>query len=75
MPRDENVDDFISLPMESNIMTPSQEHELWYHLNIPPRRPDDNDMRHYLAHMEEIASERFAQLEQVSPGTAAHPSR
>lgn len=66
-----NVDDFISLPMESNLMTPSQEHELWYHLKIPPRRADDNDMRHYLSHMEEIGSERFAELEKVSPGTAA----
>jgi hypothetical protein len=66
-----NVDDFISLPMEGKLMTPSQEHELWYHLKIPPRKPDDNDMRHYLAHMEELASDRFALLEKTSPGTAA----
>ena len=66
-----NVDDFISLPMEGKLMTPSQEHELWYHLKIPPRKPDDNDMRHYMSHVEEMSTERFQQLEKVSPGTAS----
>lgn len=66
-----NVDEIISLPNESKLLTPSQEHELWYHGNVPPRREDDNDMRHTLSHMEEMASERFKLLEQKSPGTAA----
>jgi hypothetical protein len=66
-----NVDEIISLPNEMNLLTPSQEHELWYHGNIPARKPDDNDMRHVLSHLEEMATERFQKLEQRSPGTAA----
>lgn len=66
-----NVEDIISLPDAQNLLTPSQEHELWYHGNVAPRKPDDNDLRHALSHMEEIASKRFAKLEQVSPQTAA----
>ncbi|MCP4899956.1 MAG: hypothetical protein GY906_23555 [bacterium] len=66
-----NVDEIISIPNESSIITPTEEHLLWYHGNVPPRRIDDNDMRHVTAHMEEIASETFAKLEQHSPGTAA----
>lgn len=66
-----NVDDFVSIPGESGILTPTEEHELWYHGNVAPRKADDNDMRHYISHMEEISSERFAELEKTSPGTAA----
>lgn len=66
-----NVDEIISLPNESNLLTPSQEHEIWYHGNVPVRKADDNDMRHILGHLEEIATERFALLQQKSPGTAA----
>ena len=44
---------------------------MWYHGSVPNRKPDDNDMRHILGHMEEVASERFQLLEQKSPGTAA----
>lgn len=66
-----NVDEIITMPDEMNVLTPSQEHELWYHGNVPPRKKDDNDMRHIISHMEELASERFKLLEQKSPGTAA----
>lgn len=66
-----NVDEIISLPNEINLLTPSQEHELWYHGNVPPRKSDDNDMRHILGHFEEMSSERFKLLEQKSPGTAS----
>lgn len=66
-----NVDDYVKVAGETGILTPTEEHECWYHGNVPPRKPDDNDMRHYLAHMEEIASPRFEKLEQVSPGTAS----
>lgn len=66
-----NVDEIISIPNASRLLTPSQEHELWYHGNVAPRRSDDNDMRHVLAHMEELSGERFAELEKKSPGTAA----
>jgi hypothetical protein len=66
-----NVDEIISLPNEINLLTPSQEHELWYHGNVPPRKPDDNDMRHILGHLEELAGKRFKLLEEKSPGTAA----
>lgn len=66
-----NVDEIISLPNEINLLTPSQEHELWYHGNVPPRKSDDNDMRHILGHMEEMSSERFQKLSEKSPGTAS----
>lgn len=66
-----NVDEIVSLPNAIHLLTPSQEHELWYHGNVPNRKPDDNDMRHILGHLEEMAGERFKQLEQKSPGTAA----
>jgi hypothetical protein len=67
-----NVDEFISLPPEeSGLLTAMEEHELWYHGNVPPRRPDDNDMRHVANHMEEISTDRFKMLEQADPGTAA----
>jgi hypothetical protein len=66
-----NVDEIISIPNELNLLTPSQEHELWYHGNVPARKRDDNDMRHILSHLEEMSTERFKQLERVSPQTAA----
>ena len=66
-----NVDEIISVPNEANLLTPTQEHELWYHGKVSPRRSDDNDMRHVIAHTEEIGSERFAEIERISPGTAA----
>lgn len=67
-----NVDEFISIPQDAaGLLTPSEEEELWFHGNVPPRKPDDNDMRHILGHMEVMGSERFAELEKVSPGTAA----
>src|SRR4030095_13268116 len=67
-----NVDEFITVPPEeAGLLTAIEEHELWYHGNVPPRKPDDNDMRHVLAHMQEFGSERFAELESRSPGTAA----
>jgi hypothetical protein len=67
-----NVDEIIGLPPEeAGLLTAMEEHEVWYHGNVPPRKPDDNDMRHVLAHMQEFGSERFKQLEAISPGTAA----
>lgn len=67
-----NVDEFLSLPPEeTRLLTAIEEQEMWYHGNVPPRRPDDNDMRHVLAHQEEVSSERFAQLQARDPGTAA----
>lgn len=65
-----NVDDIIQIPSELGILTPTEEHELWYHGKVPGRAPDDNDMRHIQGHTEEISSERFAELEMKSPGTA-----
>jgi len=67
-----NVDDFIQLPPEDlRLLTAIDEHECWYHGSVPPRRPDDNDMRHALAHMNEFKSERFKQLDREDPRTAA----
>jgi hypothetical protein len=65
-----NIDEFISVPPEeAGLLTAIQEHELWYHGQVPPRRADDNDARHALVHMEELKTEQFAMLEQSSPGT------
>ena len=44
---------------------------MWYHGKIPRRRADDNDMRHYTAHLEEFSTPQFAEIERTSPGTAA----
>lgn len=67
-----NVDEFITVPPEeAGLLTAIEEHELWYHGVVPPRKPDDNDMRHALAHMQEFGSERFDELDKRSPGTAA----
>jgi hypothetical protein len=67
-----NADEFIQRsPEESRLLTALEEHELWYHGNVPPRRPDDNDLRHWLAHSEELKTDRFAQLEESDPATAA----
>ncbi len=67
-----NADDFITVPPEeAGLMTAIEEHAAWYHGEVPPRRPDDNDMRHVFAHMQEILTEQFELLERTSPGTAA----
>jgi len=67
-----NVDEFLTVPQESaGLLTPTEEEELWFQGNVPPRKPDDNDMRHIINHMEALGGERFAKLEEVSPGTAA----
>jgi hypothetical protein len=67
-----NADDFITVPPEEGgLMTALEEHEAWYHGEVPPRRADDNDMRHVFAHMQELMTERFKLLEDTSPGTAA----
>jgi hypothetical protein len=66
-----NADEFITATDGGNLMTALEEHEAWYHGTVPPRRADDNDMRHIFGHMQEIMSERFAELEARSPGTAS----
>ncbi len=67
-----NVEEFLTMPPEAtSMMTAIQEQALWYHGEVPPRRPDDNDPRHLVVHMEELKSQQFASLEQSSPGTAA----
>lgn len=67
-----NIDEFVQLPPEdTRLLTAIEEAELWYHGNVPPRRADDNDMRHIMAHQEEMATERFDELERRDPGTAA----
>jgi hypothetical protein len=67
----QNVEEFIKLPDDTRLLTALEEHELWYHGKVPPRKPDDNDVRHYLGHMQEFKTERFADLEKVMPGIAA----
>jgi hypothetical protein len=67
-----DVADYIKLPpMDSGLLTAIEEHELWYHGVVPARHVDDNDVRHYMAHEEEIRSERFALLEATQPSAAA----
>jgi len=67
-----NADEFVTLPPdESHLLTALEEQELWYHGNVPPRRADDNDMRHVISHLEEMKGQRFAELEKRDPGIAA----
>lgn len=67
-----NVEDFLTLPpTEAGLLTTIEEHQAWYHGNIPPLRKDDNHAVHAMAHMEELKSEQFAELERKSPQTAA----
>lgn len=64
----QDVDEFITLPPEeTSLLTAIEEHELWYHGEVPSRKPDDNDARHLMAHQEEISSDRFARLEAMAP--------
>jgi hypothetical protein len=66
-----NADEFIKIPPEEgHLMTADEENEMWYQGVVPPRRPDDNDMRHAQSHMEEFGQERFAELEARDPATA-----
>lgn len=67
----QNVEEFIKLPDDTRLLTALEEHELWYHGKVPPRKPDDNDVRHFLGHMQEMKSERFDELEKALPGIAA----
>lgn len=68
----QGVEEFISVPPEeAGLLSAGEEAEMWYHGSVPPRRADDNDMRHILAHLEEMKTERFNFLEQRSPQTAA----
>jgi hypothetical protein len=68
----QNVEDFISDPTDyGGLLTALEEHELWYHAEVPKRKADDNDQRHWLGHMQEFGTERFALLEEHDPATAA----
>lgn len=63
-----NADEFVTVPeSESTLLTSLQEHELWYHGNVPPRRADDNDLRHIMGHMEELEEQRFKDLVDSDP--------
>jgi hypothetical protein len=63
-----NASDYIKVPVaESGLMTAMEEHAAWYHGIVPPRRPDDNDMRHVLAHMLEIQTPQFEELRDRHP--------
>jgi hypothetical protein len=67
-----DVDEFISVPNHVRLLTTLEEHEMWYNGHIPPVRDGDNDLRHFMDHMDEIGSERFAWLKEHDP---AHASR
>jgi hypothetical protein len=67
-----NADEFIKLPAESDrLLSAIEEQELWYHGNVPPRRPDDNDAVHWQVHMKEMGADRFQLLMESDPQTAA----
>jgi hypothetical protein len=67
-----NADEFIQLPPEdTKLLTGLEETEMWYHGNVPPVRNDDNHLRHMLVHQEEIATERFKELERSDPSVAS----
>lgn len=66
-----NADEFVTIPeSESSLLTPIQEHELWYHGSVPSRRADDNDLRHVMSHLEELEEDRFKTLAGSDPQTA-----
>jgi hypothetical protein len=63
-----NADEFVTIPeSESSLLTPIEEHELWYHGHVAPRRADDNDLRHIFGHLEELKEERFKELTESDP--------
>lgn len=66
-----NADEFVTIPeSEGSLLTPMEEHELMYHGYVPVRKPDDNDMRHFMGHMQELQEERFKMLAESDPQTA-----
>lgn len=67
----QNVDEFIQLDDEDRLLVSVQEQEMWYQGNVPPVRKSDNHLRHFMDHMEELGTERFAQLEQEDMALAA----
>jgi hypothetical protein len=67
----QDVASFIQVPPEdAGVLTPIQEHEMWYHGEIPPVKELDNQLRHYIAHMAEFGTEAFAELEKRHPSVA-----
>lgn len=66
-----DVDDFIQSRDMKHLVTDLQEHELWYHGNVPPVREKDNHLRMFIGHMEELKTPRFQQLEREDPRLAA----
>lgn len=67
-----NADEFVSVPDDdSSLLTPMEEHELWYHGKVPPRRRDDNDLRHAMMHLQELGEERFGELDKGDPQLGA----
>lgn len=67
-----NAEEFIAVPPdESGLLTALEEHEAWYHGEVPPRHADDNDLRHVQNHLAELQTERFAFLDEKDPATTA----
>lgn len=65
-----DVASFITIPPEeAGVLTPLQEHEMWYHGEVPPVKELDNQLRHYIAHMAEFGTEAFQDLEKRQPAT------
>jgi len=63
-----DVASFITVPpSEAGVLTPTEEHEMWYHGEVPPVKEMDNQLRHIIGHMKEIETEAFQQLEKKKP--------
>lgn len=60
--------DFIGLdPKDAGVLTPTEEHEMWYHGEVPPVRDEDNHLRHYIQHAQEIETDAFRELSEREP--------
>jgi len=63
-----DVASFITVPPEeAGVLTPVEEHEMWYHGEVPPVKEQDNQLRHLIGHMEELKTDSFQQLEKKNP--------
>lgn len=66
-----DVANFIQVPpSEAGVLTPTEEHELWYHGEVPPVKELDNQLRHYIAHMAELGTDAYQDFEKKHPEIA-----
>jgi hypothetical protein len=63
-----DVASFITVPPEeAGVLTPTEEHEMWFHGEVPPVKDMDNQLRHIIAHMQILQTPSFQELEKKNP--------